>query len=55
MKKIDTLPTVMDYSNFLNQIQTHKNISRDEARTMYGQFTYTEWYELLKNYYERIK
>jgi hypothetical protein len=43
----NVLPTVMDYSNFLDIIQRQTNIAKEEARKLYGKFTYVEWFKLL--------
>lgn len=36
----DTLPTILDYKEFLAIICKRNNLDRDEARKKYGQFTY---------------
>lgn len=46
--KADYLPTVTEYSHFLDEAVKRLKISRDEARSKYGQFTYKQWKELLQ-------
>lgn len=48
LAKKDLLPTVTEYSHFLDKATEKLNISRDEARSKYGQFTYGQWKELLQ-------
>jgi hypothetical protein len=43
----NVLPTVKDYIYFLNQIQIKNKITNQEARKLYGKFTYVEWFKLL--------
>lgn len=49
MKKLNSLPTCLDYSNFLDRAMNRFKITRDEARHKYGQFTYDQWNKLLNN------
>ena len=49
MKKADTIPTVMDYKNYLDKICKKQGITIDEARDKYGKFTYNQWRTLLSN------
>lgn len=46
--KKDILPTCTEYSYFLDQAEIRLKISRDDARSKYGQYTYGQWKELLK-------
>jgi hypothetical protein len=46
-KDLDLLPTVLDYSIFLQQVVEKFSISITAARSRYGQFTYKEWHKLL--------
>lgn len=46
--KKDFLPTISEYSYFLDKAQEKLKITRDEARDNYGKFTYGQWKELLK-------
>lgn len=46
--KKDLLPTCTDYDYFLSQAEIRLKITRQEARSKYGQFTYGQWKELLK-------
>jgi hypothetical protein len=46
--KKDYLPTVMDYTKFLDKITIQLSISKEEARNKYGRYTYQQWYKLLK-------
>lgn len=46
--KRDLLPTCSEYSFFLGKAQEILKITINEARTMYGQFTYGQWKELLQ-------
>jgi hypothetical protein len=46
--KKDLLPTCSEYGFFLSKAVEKLKITRDEARTNYGQFTYGQWKELLK-------
>lgn len=43
----DLLPTCTDYAYFLDEAVKRLKISRDEARSKYGQYTYGQWKELL--------
>jgi len=43
----NVLPTVKDYIYFLHQIQIKNKITNQEARKLYGKFTYVEWFKLL--------
>lgn len=47
-QKLDCLPTVLDYKELLNKICVQQNITRDQARSKYGKFTYKQWSEILK-------
>lgn len=42
------LPTISEYSSFLDRAMNKFNISRDEARNKYGKYTEEQWRELLK-------
>lgn len=44
----DILPTVTDYSYFLDEAVKRLKITKDEARDNYGKYTYGQWKELLK-------
>lgn len=44
----DLLPTISDYSFFLDEVEKKMKISRDEARNKYGKYTYSQWKKLLK-------
>jgi hypothetical protein len=44
----DYSPTISDYSDLLYAAERRFNITRDEARDRYGNFTYAQWKELLK-------
>ena len=46
--KKDFLPTITEYSFFLDKAQSKFNITRDEARNKYGKFTHGQWKELLQ-------
>ena len=46
--KKDFLPTISEYSYFLDEAQKRLNITRDEARNKYGKYTHGQWKELLK-------
>ena len=46
--KKDFLPTISEYSHFLDEAQKRLNITRDEARNKYGKYTHGQWKELLK-------
>lgn len=46
--KKDFLPTINEYSYFLDEAQKKLNITRDEARNKYGKYTHGQWKELLK-------
>lgn len=46
--KKNYLPTISEYSYFLDKAESQLKISRDEARDKYGKFTYGQWKELLK-------
>lgn len=48
MKTSDKLPTVLHYRDFLRKIIQLENISLNEARKEYGQFSYSQWNELFK-------
>ena len=43
----NTIPTCLDYSNFLNQAVLKLKISKSEARRKYGRYTYEQWQKLL--------
>jgi len=43
----DILPTCSDYKQYLDEAVKMLKISRDEARSKYGQFTYGQWKQLL--------
>ena len=45
--KKDFLPTCTEYAFFLGKAVEKLKISIDEARSLYGQFTYGQWKELL--------
>ncbi len=47
-EKRDLLPTVNEYSHFLDEAVKRLKISRDEARNQYGKFTHGQWKELLQ-------
>jgi len=47
-EKRDFLPTISEYSHFLDEAVKRLKITRDEARNQYGKFTYGQWKELLK-------
>lgn len=44
----DTLPTVLHYGEYLSTICKLEGITRNQAREKYGQFTYSQWNEILK-------
>ena len=44
----DKLPTVSDYSRFLNIASFKFKITINEARNRYGLFTCSQWTNLLK-------
>lgn len=46
-EKWDKLPPCSAYGSFLSAAMTKFNLSIDEARSKYGQFTYGEWKTLL--------
>ncbi len=46
--KKDFLPTISEYSHFLDKAVEKLKITRDEARDKYGKFTHGQWKELLK-------
>lgn len=46
--KKDFLPTITEYSYFLDKAESKFNITRNEARDKYGKFTHGQWKELLK-------
>jgi len=46
--KKDMLPTITEYSHFLDEAQKRLKITRDEARDKYGRYTHGQWKELLK-------
>jgi hypothetical protein len=46
--KKDFLPTISEYSFFLDKAQEKFKITRNEARDKYGKFTHGQWKELLK-------
>lgn len=46
--KKDFLPTISEYSYFLDKAVEKLKITRDEARNKYGLFTHGQWKELLK-------
>lgn len=48
LEKRDFLPTISEYSHFLDEAVKRLKITRDEARNQYGKFTYGQWKELLK-------
>ena len=48
-KELNTIPTSMDYSNYLYRAVAKFNIDVNQARNKYGTFTYKEWEELLKD------
>ena len=41
-------PTCSDYSRLLDLITRKRRISRDEARDLYGGYSYGQWKELLQ-------
>lgn len=43
------LPTVSDYTKYLNIASLRYNMSLDECRDKYGLFTYKQWYELFND------
>lgn len=49
MKNLKKLPTCKHYGEFLAQAVQKINISINEARAKYGQFTYKQWYNLLNS------
>jgi len=44
----DTLPTCTEYAFFLDKAVESLKITKDEARDLYGLYTYGKWKELLK-------
>ena len=44
---METLPTVSDYRNFLEKAVNKFNLTINQARNLYGNFTYKQWNELL--------
>lgn len=46
--KKDFLPTISEYSFFLDKAQSKLGITRNEARDRYGKFTHGQWKELLQ-------
>jgi hypothetical protein len=48
-KFLNVLPTVSDYTNYLNKVVNKFNISINEARNRYGKLTYKQWNNLLNN------
>lgn len=44
----NSLPSCHLYSRFLELAEQLLNISKDEARTKYGQYTVQQWEQLLK-------
>lgn len=46
--KSDFLPTITDYSYFLDKAERKLKMTRDELRDKYGKLTYGQWKELLK-------
>lgn len=46
--KKDFLPTITEYSYFLDKAENKFNITRNEACDKYGKFTHGQWKELLK-------
>lgn len=48
LEKKDFLPTITEYSHFLDEAEKRLKISRDEARDKYGKYTHGQWKELLK-------
>ena len=46
--KKDFLPTISEYSFFLDKAEEKLKITRDQARDLYGRYTYGQWKELLK-------
>lgn len=47
-EKRDFLPTISEYSHFLDEAVKRLKITRDEARTNYGKFTHGQWKDLLQ-------
>jgi len=43
----DILPSCNDYKHYLDKIVSRDKISIDNARYLYGQFTYGQWKVLL--------
>jgi len=43
----DILPTCEDYKRYLDEAVKQLKISREEARSKYGKFTYKQWKQLL--------
>lgn len=43
----DLLPTCTDYSFYLDKAVEKMKITKDEARSKYGQYTYGQWKQLL--------
>ena len=48
-KKRDKLPPVIMYKDYLKRIVNKENITIDEARKKYGQYTINQWNKLLNN------
>lgn len=46
--KKDLLPTISEYSYFLDEAEKKLKITRDEARDKYGKYSYGQWKKLLK-------
>lgn len=46
--KKDLLPTISEYSYFLDKAEEKLKITRNQARDLYGKYTYGQWKELLK-------
>lgn len=42
------LPNCFDYANFLNLAVSKFNISINDARNLYGRFTYSQWNKILQ-------
>jgi len=47
-KRQNSLPPCLLYKRFLDIAEEKLNISREEARIKYGQYTVKQWEELLK-------
>ena len=49
LKDSEKYPPIMIYSELLDNAKNKFNLTMDQCRKKYGQFSCKEWYNLLKN------